>query len=196
MILPVLQSQSILAAEALVAAYAIDPIDLHPGQPSNRELILVRYAKPPASGHFDFHAIRSKNSGPLAMWSDSLTEDAHLMGDITAFYAPQLITALQVVRLILPSPFDISSGAQSHGQVTLWVKVGPLKKANGASEFWLNFDIHPHQVANIPLAIVHGKFVVDPTARYVKPAPQHMPMVAATYTVHQNTNGHVSCILS
>ncbi|MGZ9712542.1 hypothetical protein ACXX82_17235 [Glaciimonas sp. GNP009] len=190
----VAQSNNQLAIAARAAAYTVPLIDLDPSMPSQRELILVRYAKPPVSGNFVFKVI--SQGGPIAMWADCVSEDAPEMYLIAGYGISHLITALQVVRLGTPANFNIGDLAKRNNKQVLWTKVGPLKKTNGGNEFWLNFDIVAAQVAEIPLTVMNNKFVVDPSKNYTTPPQKYPPLKSADYKVTKGAHGMIDCVLA
>jgi hypothetical protein len=100
------------------------------------------------------------------------------------------------VRLVAPRSFDVGDLARRYDGNVRWVKVGPLKRANGGNEFWLNFDIMPAQVAQIPLKVDNGRFVVDYSTGYVPPATVHSQLQSASYTIQQGQHGMIACVLA
>lgn len=192
----VVDGKNPLAIEARAAAYIVDPIDLDRSEPSVRELILVRYAKPPVSGNFVYKMICAANNGPTAMWADCVSDDAGDMDLIAGFNISHLITALQVVRLCVPANFDLAHRAKHDREQVRWTRVKPLRKTNGGNEFFLNFDIVSAQVAEIPLKVINDKFVVDRSNGYTLPPPKHTPLQPATYKVTQDHLGTVECVLT
>ena len=186
---------SSLAAAARAAAYSVEMIDIDPNLQSTRELILMRYAKPPASGEFNAREISAANNGPLAMWADCITDVAHSMARIAGFDISSRISALQVVRLGLPAPFDIGINAK-RGVGVLDLRIGALSKSVLGNEFWLNFDIHTHQVAKIPLTVNDGKFVIDPAENYKQPNAIYPKLADAIYQTATDGNGTVKCVIT
>lgn len=196
MIQHVVQSQTPLAQAARAAAYSVAAIDLDLSQQSAVELILVRYARPPVSGSFNFNQIRSKEGSPIAMWADCITDIAAEMRDITANCLADVVTDLQIVRLGAPRGFDIGRVPRQDDPNRRWVSAGPLKRANGGNEFWLNFDIDPAYVARIPLKVDNGTFIVDFSQGYALPPAAHAPLPTARYTLQQGQDGIICCPLA
>lgn len=180
-----------LAIAVRKAAYSIPLIDLNPAVASQRELILARYARAPVSGNF-----KSREIGNVAMWADCISEIPHEMYNITGSDISHLVCALQVVRLGTPVNFDIGSLANHRDEAVRSTEIGPLKKANGGNEFTLKFDIEQAQVAEIPMTIMNGKFVIDTNANYRTPSAIYPKLQSATYTVTVGHHGMIECLIT